>query len=273
MLRNGLSFDIEDWFQVYNYEGIIPRDTWDQCESRVRPNTERILELLRPRSVRATFFVLGWVAERDPDLVRLIRDAGHEVGTHGYYHRRVVDMTPEEFRLDLERSLDVLARAGVTEVLGFRAPSFSVVESTRWSLEILAQQGLRYDSSIFPTGVHPDYGIPDAPLDPHSVREDLWEVPLTVIEIAGRRLPVGGGGYFRLLPYAATSWAMRRVNRQGRPVVVYLHPWELDPGQPRVETSRWRTFRQTVNLDKTGKRLERLLEEFEFCPLQEMIDA
>ena len=271
MLRNGLSFDVEDWFQVYNHEAFISREAWDECELRVLPNTERILELLERHSVHATFFVLGWIADHEPDVVKLIEDGGHEIGTHGYSHRRVVDLSPDEFRLDLERSLEAIARAGASDVVGFRAPSFSIVESTRWALKILTEYSLRYDSSIFPTGLHPDYGIPDAPLTPHELAADLWEIPLTVMELAGRRFPVGGGGYFRLLPYTVTRWALRRVNRDGRPFVVYLHPWELDPGQPRVETGAVRRFRQRVNLGRTAERLDRLLQDFEFCPLREMI--
>jgi len=273
MRKNGLSFDVEDWFQVYNHERFISRDDWDECELRVLANTNRILELLKRHSVHATFFILGWIADREPVVVKKIQDGGHEIGTHGYAHRRIVDLSPDEFRLDLERSLEALKRAGASNVVGFRAPSFSIVASTLWALELLKQSGLRYDSSVFPTGVHPDYGISDAPLTPYALDSDLWEIPLTVIELAGRRLPVGGGGYFRLLPYAATRWAMRRVNQNGRPTVVYLHPWELDPGQPRVNTGAIRRFRHTVNLRRTANRLDQLLQDFEFCPLREMINV
>ena len=271
MITNGLSFDVEDWFHAYNYERVIPREAWDACELRVQANTGRLLEILGRKGVRATFFVLGWVADRAPGLVRSILEDGHEVATHGYSHRRLIDLDAESFRADLRRSLDALDRAGATGVRGFRAPSFSVVRDTQWALDVLTECGLKYDSSIFPTGVHPDYGIPDAALRPHRIRENLWEIPMTVLQVLGHRMPVGGGGYFRLFPYSLTRWAMRQVNAEGRPVVVYLHPWELDPQQPRVPTPAWRRFRQTVGLGKTAERLERLLEDFRFAPLVEML--
>lgn len=273
MVRNGLSFDVEDWFHVYNYEGVISRDEWDACESRVVGNTRRILDILKLHSVEATFFFLGWVAQRAPELVRMVLDDGHEVATHGYAHRRLTDLDRDAFRADLLRSIEVLVRAGADEISGFRAPSFSMVRSTEWALDILADVGLRYDSSVFPTGVHPDYGIPDAPLAPYHVREGLWEIPLSVLELAGQRFPIGGGGYFRLMPYSLSRWAMRRVNRQGRAVIVYLHPWEIDPNQPHVRTAPWRLARQRINLDRTADRLVRLLQDFSFVPLRELIDA
>ena len=272
-IQNGLSFDVEDWFQVGNYEGVIPREEWDACELRVVESTRRVLEILQAYEVRATFFVLGWVAERAPEVVQMILERGHEVGSHGYAHRRVTDLSPETFRADLLRSIDVIGQAGATAIRGFRAPSFSIVPASQWALQILSKTGFRYDSSIFPSGLHPRYGLPDAPLAPYKIHDNLWEVPLTVLEVLGHRLPVGGGGYFRLFPYTFTRWALRRINQQGRAVVVYLHPWELDPGQPRVRTAAWRQFRQRVNLHRTVSRLKRLLTDFQFVPLGEMIDA
>jgi len=273
MIANGLSVDVEDWFQTYNYERIIPRDTWNACELRVEANTRRLLDILGRKGVRATFFVLGWIADRVPGLVRSVLEDGHEVATHGYSHRRLIDLNAESFREDLRRSLDSLNAAGATRVQGFRAPSFSLVRDTQWALDVLTEYGLEYDSSIFPTGAHQDYGISDAPLRLHRIRENLWEIPMTALEVLGRRLPVGGGGYFRHFPYSLTRFAMRRVNAEGRPVVFYLHPWELDPHQPRPAAPAWRIFRQTVGLGRTAERLERLLDDFKFVPLEEMLAA
>lgn len=273
MIANGLSVDVEDWFQTYNYEKIIPRDAWDACELRVEANTRRLLDIFGRKGVRATFFVLGWIADRVPGLVRSVLEDGHEVATHGYSHRRLIDLSAESFSEDLRRSLDSLDAAGATRVRGFRAPSFSLVRDTQWALDVLTEYGLEYDSSIFPTGAHRDYGISDAPLRLHRIRENLWEIPMTALQVLGRRLPVGGGGYFRHFPYSLTRFAMRRVNAEGRPVVFYLHPWELDPHQPRPAAPAWRIFRQTVGLGRTARRLERLLDDFKFVPLAEMLAA
>lgn len=273
MIENGLSFDVEDWFQVYNYEGIIPRDQWANCELRVVNSTRKILDLLEKKNVTATFFVLGWIADRVPELVQMIAAGDHEIGTHGYWHRRLLDLSPESFKSDLILSTDALARAGVTEVRGFRAPSFSIVKSTEWAYDVMAECGIRFDSSVFPTGLHPGYGIPDAPRTPYRARADIWEIPLSVMDLMGQQIPVGGGAYFRIFPYPLTRWAISRLNRKGVAAVVYLHPWEMDPGQPKIRTRKWRQFRQRVNLGRTFQRLERLLDEFRFVPLGNMIDV
>jgi polysaccharide deacetylase family protein (PEP-CTERM system associated) len=268
---NVFSIDLEDWFCVQNLNGIIPRDQWDSCESRVENNTIRLLDLLDRHKVRATFFVLGWVAERRPDLVREVFRRGHEIATHGYSHRLLTSMTPEEFRADLDRSLEVLATCVSAPVLGFRAPSFSVTRATWWALEILRSRGLRYDSSIFPVGFHPDYGVPDSRLEAHSILDGLLEVPMSCALLGGRKIPCSGGGYFRLYPYSLTRRLMQQCNRQGRPVMFYLHPWEIDPGQPRVSgMPALKRFRHYNNLDRTMGRLERLLEDFRFTSAGEL---
>ena len=268
---NVFSIDLEDWFCVQNLNGIIPRDQWDSCESRVENNTIRLLDLLDRRKVRATFFVLGWVAERHPDLVREVFRRGHEIATHGYSHTLLTSMTPEQFQTDLDRSLEVLASCVSATVLGFRAPSFSVTRKTWWALEIMRSRGLRYDSSVFPVGFHPDYGVPDSRLDAHSILDGFLELPMSCALLAGRKVPCSGGGYFRLYPYAVTRRLMRQCNEQGRPVIFYLHPWEIDPGQPRVSgMSALKRFRHYNNLDRTMGRLERLLKDFEFTSAGEL---
>ena len=264
-MRNVMSIDLEDWFCVYNLSRIIPYADWDRCESRVERNTSRLLALFARHKVQATFFVLGWVADRFPDLIREIERAGHEIGSHGYAHRLLTYMTPEEIRVDLMRSLEVLSRTAAQPVLGFRAPSFSLTAQTLWAVSILQEAGLRYDSSVFPVGFHPDYGMVDADLEPHPLADGLTELPMGVVEVLGRRVPCSGGGYFRLFPYELTRRLMRRCNAQGRSVMFYLHPWELDPDQPRVPGMSWSTrFRHYNNLERTEERLERLLGDFSF---------
>lgn len=270
-MLNVFSIDLEDWFCVKNLDQIIPRDQWETCESRVEASTIQLLDLLDRHKTQATFFVLGWVAERHCDLVREVSRRGHEIATHGYSHRLLTAMTPEEFRADLDRSLEVLAGCVSAPVLGFRAPSFSVTRKTWWALEILKSRGLRYDSSIFPVGFHPDYGIPDSRLDAHEVLNGLWEVPMSCTEMLGRKVPCSGGGYFRLFPYSVTRHLMRLCNEQGRPVMFYLHPWEIDPDQPRVaDMPAGKRFRHYTNLHRTMERLERLLEDFQFTTAREL---
>jgi polysaccharide deacetylase family protein (PEP-CTERM system associated) len=267
-----MSVDVEDWFCVYNLSRLISYTDWDRCESRVERNTLRLLELFAKHRIEATFFVLGWVAERFPDLVREIERAGHEIASHGYSHRLLTSMTPEEFRGDLARSLEVLAKTAHQPVRGFRAPSFSLTPGTLWAVDILRQSGVRYDSSVFPVGFHPEYGMVDADLRPHQLAEGLLELPMGVTEILGRRVPCSGGGYFRLYPYALTRHLMRKCNAQGRSVIFYLHPWELDPRQPRVEGLSWLTwFRHYNNLDKTEERLDRLLRDFAFTSARRLL--
>ena len=260
--------DLEEWFCVQNLNGIIPRSEWAHRESRVEQSTLRLLDLLGERGVQATFFVLGWVAERHPDLVREVERRGHEIATHGYSHMVLTAMTPDEFRADLNRSLEVLAGCSSGKVLGFRAPSFSVTRKTWWALELLRSSGLRYDSSVFPVGFHPDYGVPDAPLEAHPA-EGLLEIPMSCARLLGRNVPCCGGGYFRMYPYGLTRRLMELCNRQGRPVIFYIHPWEVDPAQPRVGgMPASKRFRHYYNLTETMPRLERLFEDFQFTTIR-----
>lgn len=268
---NALSFDIEDWFQVSNFERIVSRDSWPRHDSRVERNTETILEILDKNGVKATFFVLGWVAERFPGLVKRIADQGHEIGTHSHLHRLVYTLSEDEFRDDLARSIAELEDAAGTKIIGHRAPSFSIVDRSYWALDIMAEHGLRYDSSIYPIRHH-RYGVPDAPREPYEIRPGLLEFPMATARFFSTNLPIAGGGYFRLYPYALTRWGIRRLNAESKPAMVYLHPWEFDPEQPRLAAPLLAKFRHYVGIARTAGRLDRLCRDFEFVPIRELLD-
>jgi polysaccharide deacetylase family protein (PEP-CTERM system associated) len=271
-MMNAMSVDLEDWFCANNLGGVIRREDWDKCELRVLESAERILDLLEKYNTHATFFVLGWIAERVPSLINEIEKRGHEIALHGYGHRLLTHLTPREFDEDLTRALDAVRSSGIKqEILGFRAPSFTVVKSTLWALDILEKHKIKYDSSIFPVGFHPDYGIPDSPLGPYKITEHLYEFPLSSVDILGMRLPCSGGGYFRLLPYAYTKYCVRKCNASGRPLAFYIHPWEFDSGQPRMALPWSKKIRHYHNLDKTEKRFENLLRDFQFRPIREIL--
>jgi len=275
-IQNALTVDVEDYYQVSGFERDIDRQDWESYPSRVVENTRRILKLLATHNIQGTFFVLGWVADRFPGLVQEIDAAGHEIGSHSYWHQLIYNLTPEEFREDLRRSRDVLQEIIDKPVTAYRAPSFSITEKSKWALEILAEEGFTCDSSIFP--IHHDRcGMPDAPRHPyvHQLKSgNLREFPVSVARIAGTNLPVSGGGYFRLFPYAMTSTLLRRVNtRDGHPFVFYIHPWEIDSEQPRLKASTlFLRFRHYVNLKSTEKKFERLLSTFSFARLDEVFD-
>jgi polysaccharide deacetylase family protein (PEP-CTERM system associated) len=271
---NAMTIDVEDYFHVSAFQDSVPRSQWDRLESRVVANTERLLELFRQHDVRATFFVLGWVAERYPSLVRQIAQAGHELASHGYWHRLIYEQSPQEFREDLRRSRETIAAAAGVSVSGYRAPSFSITPRSLWALEIIREEGFLYDASIYPIR-HDRYGLPTAPRHFHTLEQTagpLSECPGSTVRVGGINLPVGGGGYFRLLPYFWTRWGISRLNdHERRPAVFYLHPWEIDPGQPRLPGSRLSRFRHYTNLDQTESRLKRLLEHFRFAPLGDLL--
>jgi polysaccharide deacetylase family protein (PEP-CTERM system associated) len=270
---NALTIDLEDWFCVSNFDHVIARDGWSAQESRLEAPTRRILDLLDAHSVKATFFVLGWIAERHPRLIREIHERGHEIGSHGYAHRLVYQLSPEEFRCDLRRSLDVLHEATGAQIRGYRAPSFSLRRGMDWAWDALHAAGIRYDSSIFPV-LHDRYGEPDAPRFPFPIASRggvILEFPLSTISAFMRNLPVAGGGYFRLYPLAVTRWAVRRINREGHPAVVYLHPWEFDPDQPAPAASPWTLWRHRVGLRSVAGKLDRLLAELPFAPMTEVL--
>ncbi len=261
---NALSVDVEDYFQVSAFEPHIPRRDWDRWPHRVQANTERVLALFDEAGVKATFFTLGWVAERYPGLIRAIVAAGHELACHGYEHRRVSEQTPEAFRADVRRAKGVLEDVGGVVVLGYRAASYSIGRDNLWALEILQETGFRYSSSIYPVR-HDLYGMPEAPrfaFRPANAPA-LLEIPVTTVRLAGRNWPCGGGGFFRLYPYALTRWALRRINAEGQAAVFYFHPWEIDPDQPRLPGLGWKTrLRHYLNLGRMESRLRRLLRDF-----------
>lgn len=264
---NVMTVDVEDYFQVSAFEQSVSRDQWDGYESRVCRNTERLLEIFQQADTKATFFILGWVAERFPALVRQISSLGHEIASHGYFHRLVYEQTPDQFRDDLRRAKGVIEQVSGARVRGYRAPSYSITARSMWAFDVLIEEGYAYDASVYP--IHHDrYGIPDAPRHPYRVSREggqLWEMPGSTVHMAGQNLPIGGGGYFRILPYAWTRRGFLRVNnREAKPVMFYLHPWEIDPEQPRMSAPLASRFRHYRNLDKTEKRLRRLLSEFRF---------
>ena len=260
------SVDVEDYFQVVAFEGVVDRAQWGRYPSRVEANTDRLLELLDGRGIRGTFFTLGWVAMKFPALIRRIVGHGHEVASHGQWHRRVTRMTPAEFRADIRESKAALENASGQACLGFRAPSFSIVPATAWALDVLIEEGYRYDSSLFPIR-RPDYGFPGALPVPAMLAcssGSLLELPLATLEAGGIRLPAAGGGYIRQLPYAVIRTAFRRWESRGVSAMFYIHPWEFDAEQPRIPCGALTAFRHYHNLDRTWPRMERLLSEFRF---------
>ena len=260
---NAMSVDVEDYFQVSAFEGLVPREAWDHQPRRVEANTHAVLDLFAEAGVRATFFVLGWVAERHPGLVRRICEEGHELASHGWEHVRATEQDRCTFFEDVSRTKALLEDLSGVAVRGYRAASYSIVRRNWWAFEALAEAGYHYSSSVYP--IHHDlYGVPDAPLEPFRPdNADILEIPVSVVEVAGRRLPAGGGGFFRLYPYAFSRWAIRRVNHAGRRLVFYFHPWEIDPDQPRmVGASRRSRLRHYLNLKRMRPRLARLLRDF-----------
>ncbi|MDE2596176.1 MAG: DUF3473 domain-containing protein [Sphingomonadales bacterium] len=270
---NGLSVDVEDWFQVGAFESTIDRADWDSLACRVERNTDACLALFADAGVKATFFTLGWVAQRHPALMRRIAEAGHELASHGWDHARVFTMDAKGFADDLAKARKAIEDAGGQRVTGYRAPSFSIDARTPWAFEVLAEQGYAYSSSVAPIA-HDHYGWPEAPRFAFRplVDSPLLEVPVTTAEFGGRRLAAGGGGFFRVLPYRFTSWAVEQVNRQGHPAVFYFHPWEIDPDQPRVENAPLRSrLRHYTNLDAMAGKLARLVRQFAWGRMDSII--
>ena len=273
-IRNALTVDVEDYFHTEAMSAIVPREDWDGMPSRVEANTRRLFDLLAKHNVRATMFFLGWVAERFPQLVREAVERGHEIGCHSYWHRAIFRLTPEEFREDTHRAKSVIEQAGGVAVRGYRAPSFSLVPGTEWAAQVLVKEGFTYDSSVNPVR-HDFYSNANAPRTPHRIADGaLLELPIATVRIVGNNLPIGGGGYLRMLPFAYVRWGLKRLNgTEARPGVIYLHPWELDPGQPRLSARGKSSLRQYSGLKEFESRLIRLLNSFVFAPIRDVFGA
>jgi polysaccharide deacetylase family protein (PEP-CTERM system associated) len=274
-ILNAMTIDVEDYFQVSAFEHVVARSAWDSFESRVCRNTDAILEIFDDAKINGTFFVLGWVAERYPALVRRIQRAGHEIASHGYEHRLVYSTTPQEFRADIRRARLALESAAGVPVVGYRAPSYSITRESLWALDVLIEEGFAYDASIYPIR-HDRYGIPDWERHIHRIHRpagSIWELPGSTVRLGGANLPVGGGGYFRQLPYGWTSRGILRVNTtENQPVNFYLHPWEIDPDQPRIANiGGMQRLRHYRNLAKTASRLRRLLKDFRFGTVDQVL--
>jgi polysaccharide deacetylase family protein (PEP-CTERM system associated) len=272
MVRNALSVDVEDWFHVGAFENSIRREDWNSLDCRVERNTDVILSMFDDAGVKGTFFTLGWVAERYPVMMRRIVDQGHEVASHGYDHKRVFTMQAEEFAADLAKTRTLLEDVTGHAVTGYRAPSFSIDKRTPWAHEALGEAGYAYSSSVAPV-VHDHYGWPEAPRYAFNPKNSgsLLELPVTTARFAGRTLAAGGGGFFRMLPYAFSRWAIRQVNAEQRPAILYFHPWEIDPGQPRVANAPIKSkLRHYTNLSVMGDKLRRLIKDFEWTTVSQV---
>lgn len=273
-IQNALTIDVEDYFQVAALAEAVDRDDWSSMEYRVEANTDRLLALFDEHQTKATFFTLGWVAERSPALIRRIRDAGHEIASHGYSHQLIYTQTPEVFREETRKSKTVLEDITGNAVTGYRAASYSITSKSRWALDILYEEGFTWDSSIFP--VHHDrYGMPGTPHEPYLLQTPnggtLTEFPLSTCPIGQYRLPIAGGGYFRLFPYGLSRWGLGKINKAGQPFIFFLHPWEIDTEQPRLKVKAFSRFRHYNNLDKCMGRLERLLGDFRFGSVSDVL--
>ena len=273
---NALTVDVEEYFQVSAFTDSVSDSDWESLQSRVEANVDKLLDLFSDHDAHCTFFTLGWVAERHKQMIRKIVDAGHEIASHGYRHQRATDQTPDEFREDIRRSKAILEDIGGTPVTGYRAASFSFDHSNPWTHRILSDEGYKYSSSIYPVS-HDHYGAPEAPrflYQPIDAR-GVVEFPMSTVRLFKRNLPCAGGGYFRLLPYALSRWALRRVNRMDqRPTVFYFHPWEIDPAQPRLAGIRLKTrFRHYVNLDRMEDKLRRLLSDFAWDRMDRILQS
>lgn len=273
--RHAFTVDVEEYFQVHAFENIAPRASWDGLPSRVRHGVDVILDLLAQHETVGTFFVLGWIAERHPDVVRSIAAAGHEVASHGWWHRRVASLAPEEFRLEVRESKRILEDLTGTPCIGFRAPSFSITPGSEWAFDVLLEEEYEYDSSLFPIR-RPGYGYAGTPPLPHYIARPggmLAEFPPTTTVFAGVRVPAAGGGYFRHFPYALTRRAFRENAESGIPGVFYIHPWEVDPGQPRLRAPLLTRVRHYSGLDGTVARLGQLLDDFRFTSVARQLAA
>ena len=275
-ILNALTVDVEDYYQVEAFSEVVRREDWPQWESRVERNTNALLEIFARQNVKATFFTLGYVAETAPNLVKQIASAGHEVACHSYHHHLIYQQTPDEFRLDVRKSKQLLEDIIGNSVIGYRAPTYSITEKSLWALDVLIEEGFKYDSSIFPTK-HDRYGIPDAERFPHVLHRaagTIIEFPPSTVRLNGINIPVSGGGYFRLLPYKLFKLGWQTIHRrESEPAIFFLHPWEIDPEQPVVPGTRLNIWRHRVNLNRTERRLNQLLKDFAFAPVDKVLES
>ena len=274
-MKNLLTIDVEDWFCVEAFSSDFPIESWDKQKTRILSNIVRTAEILDDYKVKATFFVLGWIADKFPEIVHFLHTNGHEIGSHSYSHKLVYKMTPEEFKTDTLRSIEAILKGGEADIIGYRAPSFSIRPEDKWPYEILADCGFKYDSSVFPVR-HDIYGSPNSPRFAHTVKIDqsrtMLEIPPSTIRLMGHNIGIGGGGYLRLFPYWFTEWAIRNLNKSGFPANVYFHPWEIDPNQPRHKAGTKSRVRHYTNLRTTEIKLRRLLQKFNFAPVREVFN-
>ncbi len=269
---NGLSFDVEDWFQVENLRSICLFEKWNDYELRVEKNTDLILDLLAEYDTKATFFILGWIAKKRPNLVKKIYEQGHEIASHGYNHSIVYNLSPSEFEDDLVRSKDILEKLTNNSVIGYRAPNFSITRKSLWSIDVLVKHGFKYDSSIFPTSFHDRYGFEGIKsADFFKFKNGLQEFPLTIFKFGKINFPLSGGAYFRFIPYVIFKLMLSKINKNGQKFIFYLHPWELDKDQPRVKIKKKYYIRHYTNLGKTESKFKLLLEDFKFQPLKSLL--
>lgn len=275
-MLNALTIDIEDYFNASVFDPVIDRKDWTGLESRVEKNTERILSLLDEKGIKATFFILGWVAATHPHIVREINSQGHEIGSHGYYHQLIYSISKEHFREDIRRSKKILEDLINHQVLAFRAPTYSITKRSMWAIDILIEEGFLYDSSIFPIR-HDRYGVPEAPRFPYIIKStagQIIEFPPSTARLFNKNFPVSGGAYLRILPYIYTKWGIKKINsEEKKPALIYFHPWELDKEQPRINLTALSQFRHYTNLDKMGNKIERLLTDFEFATVTEVLNS
>lgn len=268
-VTNAMTIDFEDWYQGLE----IPYSKWDGFESRIEAVGDKLLRIFDDAGVKATFFILGYVAERHPDIIRRIKDEGHEIGTHGFSHTLIYTQEPDVFREELTRAISFLEDTTGEKVLGHRAPFFSITKDSLWALDILGELGVKYDSSIFPV-LNYRYGIADAPRFPYTIKREKYEFvefPISTLKLPGFTLPISGGAYFRIYPYQVTKQAIKAVNRQGQPVTFYLHPWELDPEHPRIDLPRRIALTHYFNLGATERRLKKLLRDFKLAPMKDVL--
>lgn len=265
-----MTVDLEEWFTCHYFKNTLPPNKWDSLEMRAHYNTRRLLELFDKFNIKATFFVLGYVAERLPYLIEEVAAEGHEIGVHGYYHKLLTEITPYEFQEDLIMGLDTVKSITNQNILGFRAPLFTMRQNTLWALQIIKNIGLKYDSSIFPTNIHPDYGIGSSPMIPYKHDNGIFEVPLSSFKLVNMKVPFSGGGYFRLLPYRAYSRLVDKLHKLERPLIFYIHPWEIDDKFPVERISPVMRFRAYNNLGATWQKLVRLVSDYRFTNIREL---